>query len=98
MKQRTLEEKQELVRKIEQMHTNGQTYMKASKEFNIPASDFFRYRKQVRKVNTDDPLVRDIKRVNNGTEKMLRVENTRLRTLVVDLSLDVQALKEYHSR
>ncbi len=93
---RTLEQKADLVRKITALKENGSTHASACKEFQIAPHDFYRFRNQVGKLN--DSAVREIKHVNNGTDKMLKAENTRLRTLVVNLSLDVQALKEYRER
>jgi len=99
MKRRTIEEKKELIARAEALHATGVTWPVVAKQLGMTsAGEVHRFRKQVERNKNNVTPISEIRQVNNGTEKMLRAENTRLRTLVVNLSLDVQTLKEYYER
>jgi transposase-like protein len=73
-----------LVRQVEVMIANGQTPPQACREAGISEQTFYRWRKEYGGLKLDQA-----KRL-----KALEQENTRLKRLVAELSLEKQILKD----
>lgn len=94
-RKRTAEENQEIVRKVQDYYNSHDVdYTKACSAVGVDYSVFHRAKGVVHKI---DPA-REIVRVDKSTEKMLKAENFRLKTIVAELMLDLSALKEYQAR
>ena len=93
------EEKIQLVGTIDKMRQEkGMSIIKAMK-IAYPDNHwgtYYSYKKSLNKMEN----LREIQTVPhaNGDMKRLQIENQRLRTLVVEYALDVQALKDYAGR
>lgn len=98
MKQKNDEERRALVQEWEKLHSDGWTYLKAAKQLGSTASSLSNWKKQF---GASLPEAREIVAKSNGHDaelKQLRIENQRLKMLVAEKCLDVQALQEYAGR
>ena len=76
------------LREIEVLCGQGKTIAEASRQAEITAQTYYRWRKEYGGMNTSEA-----KRL-----KELEKENTRLKKLVADLSLDNAILKDVNSK
>lgn len=77
--------------------SNGEKMPEFAKRKGIGESSIYAWKYQLGSQPIAD--ARQIKQVPNGTDvKMVRIENQRLRQIVADQALDIQALKEYCGR
>ena len=74
----------DLLRKVEVELANGKTTPQAAREVGITGRTYYRWRREYGGMRIDE-----VKRL-----KELKKENTRLKRLVADLSLDNAILKE----
>lgn len=94
-KNRSIQEKQKLVQQIERSRSTGTKLEQACKEAGIFSSQFYDWRKK----HADQP-VEDSRKIKqrNGDERHLKIENQRLKMIVAEQALDIQALKEWSNR
>jgi len=76
------------LREVEVLSSQGKTIAEASRQAEITEQTYYRWRKQYGGMNTDE-----VKRL-----RILEKENTRLKRLVADLSLDNAILKDVNSK
>lgn len=93
---RTPEEKQRIVQEVQRAKANGESVQSALKRLNVAFSLYYGWRKKMNGQPTGD--AREIVQRNGDTEKQLRIENQRLKMIVADQALDIQALKEWRAR
>jgi len=87
-KRHTTEQIIVILRKIEVMCSQGQTVLEAVRQAGITEMTYYRWRKEYGGMDTADA-----KRM-----KELEKENSRLKRLVADLSLDISILKDVNSK
>lgn len=92
---RTVEEKQRIVGEIDRLRGEGLSLYKACKEAQIAMSQYHAWKNKHSGHPNGD--AREIKHRSNG-DKAMKIENQRLRMIVADQCLDIQALKEYVAR
>lgn len=93
-----IEDKIQAVQNVEAMIAKGMKSKDACAKLELNPFDLYRYRGAIRAAEGKSPPVREIVRVDKSTEKMLKAENVRLKTIVAELMLDLSALKEYQAR
>lgn len=93
---RTLEEKQNLVESIETEIAGGMKAKVAAKKHGISYASYYALRKKL--AGQFNGVVRQIKTKNGNDERHLKIENQRLKMIVAEQALDIQALKEWAAR
>lgn len=92
----TQDERREAVKKVQEHVAAGENYKDAFRMVGISSSQYYPWSKQMSATVNGD--ARKIKPRNVNTEKQLLIENQRLKMIVADQALDIQALKEYNAR
>ena len=87
-KRHTTEQIIVILRKIEVMCSQGQTVLEAVRQAGITEMTYYRWRKEYGGMDTADAR----------RMKELEKENSRLKRLVADLSLDISILKDVNSK
>lgn len=93
---RTSEQKAAMVQEIKQLVNAGASAESASRTLGIAASQYHRWSKEL--AGKPNGAARMVKPRNANTEKQLLIENQRLKMIVAEQALDIQALKEWGSR
>ena len=93
----TLDQKKEIVRKFSEARASGMSVKEACQLAGTSSFSIYVYIRQIKKDANSAP-VREVKQVNKDSEKILKVENARLKEIVAELMLDIHALKEYIGR
>lgn len=97
--QYTAEQRVELVKKWEEVKRNGKSMTAFAREHKLHPTAIYSWRHKLSTSQHIPAPARKIVRTDEQNDlRMLRNENQRLKLIVADLFLDIQALKEFHGR
>lgn len=89
------EYKEQIVTQVNDLRRDGATVMEATQKVGVSYTNYHRWKNELQKAEP----AREIVRTNGHDEaRMLRIENQRLKAIVAEQALDIQALKEYAGR
>jgi transposase-like protein len=95
-RRRTDDEKRDLIRQVDERIKKGASAKAACKEVGIYDTQWRDWRTKLEGQPNGD--AREVKHRSPDNEKVLRIENQRLKMIVAEQALDIQALKEWRAR
>lgn len=98
MTRKTPQERADVIQEMNKAIAGGETLKAFGKRIGITPFTLSKWRKEFR--TNPAPLV-EVKPMSNGKDertKLLEIENQRLKIIVANQALDIQALKEYCGR